>query len=547
MKINRIKINRFRSIYETDQELNDFNVLVGQNNHGKTNFFEAINWFFNGYNRGETVDDIRHCDAGADAVEVEITFTGLQAGIEGINSAPKKTAMQRLFPDADEFVVRRSSTNEGGKRRELWDPQAEEWKNPMGADGTWGDLLPTLEYVHTKVRLSDVGGYKKASPISEMLSGVLAAIVETNPQYLEFKSKFEELFGHDESEVRVRLNEIGDKVQVYLQKQFPDGTTVRFDVQNPVFEDLLKNFGTEVDDGVVTSAEEKGDGMQRAIMLSIIQVYADYRRDNELAKKFIFLIDEAELHLHPTAQRALKKALQDISGQGEQVLVNTHSSVLVTDHSTDQQLFQVHKQDGKTTLDPIGESAKQKVVFQLLGGSPADLLLPRNFMIVEGRSDCTFLEEIIARFYPEQAAGIHVVFAGGDIDEQERTLHGVHKMLVPITTSANPIYKDRVVVLCDLPSETAHAQRKYEQFREGYPDLQESDQLFILPNHSIEEYYPEPWKKTAEQVAGMNGVKEKVNYAHEVGTSIDHAQLISHMPVIKEALDACFDRAFPAN
>lgn len=90
MKINRIKINRFRSIYETDQELNDFNVLVGQNNHGKTNFFEAINWFFNGYNRGEKVDDIRHCDAGNDTVEVEITFTGLQAGIEGINSATKK-------------------------------------------------------------------------------------------------------------------------------------------------------------------------------------------------------------------------------------------------------------------------------------------------------------------------------------------------------------------------------------------------------------------------------------------------------------------------
>ena len=45
----------------------------------------------------------------------------------------------------------------------------------------------------------------------------------------------------------------------------------------------------------------------------------------------------------------------------------------------------------------------------------------------------------------------------------------------------------------------------------------------------------------------MNGLKEKVNYAREVGARIDQAQLISDMPVIKEALDACFDKAFPAN
>ncbi len=48
MKITRIKIENFRSIEFTEIALGAFNVLVGQNNHGKTNFFEAIDWFYNG-------------------------------------------------------------------------------------------------------------------------------------------------------------------------------------------------------------------------------------------------------------------------------------------------------------------------------------------------------------------------------------------------------------------------------------------------------------------------------------------------------------------
>lgn len=50
--------------------------------------------------------------------------------------------------------------------------------------------------------------------------------------------------------------------------------------------------------------------MQRALMLAIIQVYADYRKENEdLGKSFLFFIDEAEPHLHPAAQRKLKSLL----------------------------------------------------------------------------------------------------------------------------------------------------------------------------------------------------------------------------------------------
>ena len=49
MKISKIKIDNFRSIEQAEFDLTDFNIFVGQNNSGKTNFFEAIEYFYNGF------------------------------------------------------------------------------------------------------------------------------------------------------------------------------------------------------------------------------------------------------------------------------------------------------------------------------------------------------------------------------------------------------------------------------------------------------------------------------------------------------------------
>jgi putative ATP-dependent endonuclease of the OLD family len=177
-------------------------------------------------------------------------------------------------------------------------------------------------------------------------------------------------------------------VKLPLEQQFPDCTKVTFDVSEPLFDDLLKNFETTINNGIETKAEEKGNGMQRALMLAIIKTYSHYRRDNdELGKRFVFLIDEAELHLHPTAQRQLKNALIVLAENGDQVLINTHLSVLVTDDHHKQSLYRVWKKDLATVIDRIGPAEKPQVIYELLGGSPSDLLCPNNFVIVEGRSD----------------------------------------------------------------------------------------------------------------------------------------------------------------
>ena len=295
---------------------------------------------------------------------------------------------------------------------------------------------------------------------------------------------------------------------------------------------------TIVDDGIETKAEDKGDGMQRAIMLSIIQAFADYRKKESGGGTFLFMIDEAELHLHPSAQRALKRALLDIS-KTDQVLVNTHSSVLVVDENDGQQIFRVEKTKGITEITAIQEVEKIDIIFELLGGSPADLLLPRNFLIVEGKSEFVFLSDVIKRFYAAEFNGIKILFSGGDIDMQEGDLLAVHQLFKPLVSTDNPIYKEKAVVVIDKPNATQ--QTKYAQFKTGYPYLFENGQVFEMEMEMLEEYYPEGFKKTRAEVVPPFG---KVAYARDVASEITQQQFEVEMPILFNALKAAKAKGF---
>jgi putative ATP-dependent endonuclease of the OLD family len=535
MRIRNIKITNFRSIKEVNLDLDIFNIQVGQNNHGKTNYFEAIRWFFNGFSTKESKDDIFRKNATGE-VKVEVTFLGLQEAIENMTNAAKKTALRNIFSNGEnEIVIRRTTSEDGGKKRKLQKPDGT-WHDPIGVDKAWGDLLPKLEYVDTQVRANEINGYTKKSPITDMLSGILGTIIEEDRNYQEFTKKFEELFGSEDSQIKAELDNLGEKIKVYLQKQFPDGTSVEFSIENPVFEDLLKNFSTTIDDGVVTDVNEKGDGMQRALMLSIIQAYADYRRENNISRKFIFLIDEAELHLHPTAQRALKCALHDISTNGEQVLINTHSSVLISDND-DTKVFQVLKRNSITDISIIENKDKPYVIYDLLGGSPSDILLPKNFLIVEGASEGKFLQTIIRRFYPDDMAGLFVLAAEGDTVCQSRSMDAVNRVFLPL----RPIYKGKTVVMCDKPN--SQQQSDFDNFINSYSLIKDKD-YFVLTTESLEEYYPNTWKKTKAEVTEMQEKLEKVPYAEKVASEITEEQFRIEMPIVYNSLIKVKERAF---
>ncbi len=88
------------------------------------------------------------------------------------------------------------------------------------------DFLPKFEYINTKQYYDSVAKYAKTTPIGIMLSGVLSTILQSNPQYQEFQTKFSELFESDASQIKTEFETIGNQVKIYLEKQFPDTNTL---------------------------------------------------------------------------------------------------------------------------------------------------------------------------------------------------------------------------------------------------------------------------------------------------------------------------------
>ncbi|MFP9114908.1 ATP-dependent nuclease [Flavobacterium sp. RHBU_3] len=542
MKITRIKIENFRSIEKSEFSTKDFNIFVGQNNCGKTNFFEAVQFFFNGVSRGGSLDQLRFKRDPQKEILVELEFSGALNGADKMRNEANKTKILAALDGNDIVVVQRSSTNVA-KRKVFVNGNP---VNPgTGFDAAFNDFLPKFEYIHTKQYYDSVSKWSKTTPIGIMLSGVLNAILEEDPKYKEFQEKFRELFEDENSEIRAKFEAMGDTVKVHLEKQFPDTSKVKFEVTAPAFDDLLKSFETSIDDGVETSAEEKGDGMQRALMLAIIQAYADFRKKNDdIGKSFLFFIDEAELHLHPSAQRNLKEVLYELSQDTDQVFINTHSSVFVADDFPNQTICKVQKYEGATEIIVTTPIDKPYVVFELLGGSPADLLLPRNFLIVEGLSEFELLTRVIKRFYSEKPQ-IQIIQANGDLDQAERTINAIEKSFTPLNSS---IYKDRLILLLDQP----HPDKLggVNDFRKRFRSLDANRQLFLLGLRDIEQHYPNQvcqtygnWKKSQDDCDAMNG-KKKRQLAKYVGDNISKEQFEADLVLCYEALERCWELAY---
>lgn len=550
MKISRIKIENFRSLKSAEFITSDFNIFVGQNNCGKTNFFEAIEFFFNGVGRGTNIDELKFKRSPQNEILVEIEFEEAQDGADKMQNAGNQTKIKNALNGSNSVIFQRRCTNPT-KRKML--VGGNEVQPGTGFDAALNDFLPKFEYISTKQYYDSVAKYSKTTPIGIMLSGVLSTILQANQQYREFQEKFSELFEHEDSEIKAEFESIGNKVKIHLEKQFPDTTKVKFEVSAPAFDDLLKSFSTSIDDGVETSAEEKGDGMQRALMLAIIQAYADFRKANDdLGKSFLFFIDEAELHLHPTAQRNLKNVLHILSQDTDQVFINTHSSVFVADNYNNQSILKVEKSQGETEIEVTTDFEKPYIIFELLGGSPSDLLLPKNFLVVEGLSEFELLTRVIKRFYSDKPT-IQIVKANGDIDQAERTINAIEKIYSPLATS---IYKNKLVMMLDQPSQ--QTQGGVQAFRQTYSHLDANNQIYVLPLRDIEQCYPNQacatygnWKKSQDELDATNpqGVKiitgrKKRQLAKFVGENITQEQFEADLNPCFLALCKCWELAF---
>ena len=167
---------------------------------------------------------------------------------------------------------------------------------------------------------------------------------------------------------------------------------------------------------VTLPVSQRGTGFQSALVLGILRHVAE--REAQAGGNMFFAIEEPEAFLHPQTQRAMAKIIRDISASA-QVLVTTHSSVVVDSFGVDQIT--------RLPLQPNGSEHEWQIpnleptdvgrLTRYCSAANSELVFASAVIFVEGEGDHAVVEKLLARICGSPgghyALGITVIEAGG--------------------------------------------------------------------------------------------------------------------------------------
>lgn len=155
--------------------------------------------------------------------------------------------------------------------------------------------------------------------------------------------------------------------------------------------------------------DQRSDGFKQ--FFSLILSLSTLNESSELRNKII-LIDEPEVHLHPSGIQYMRDEILKIA-QNNTVIVATHSQFMI-DVNCPERHFIVSKQKGVTSIKQVDDSTNFKddsVLKSAFGLNLYKELLPQKIIVVEGGDDKCFLDHCLAIYSVNSSFSIKA--AGG--------------------------------------------------------------------------------------------------------------------------------------
>jgi predicted ATP-dependent endonuclease of OLD family len=363
MYISEIKLKNFKG-FEGEHTINfkeGMNFLIGNNNCGKSTLFEAVKFITSKLPKEEIITkDIN------DDVFVEVEFRGDDIE-ELLSKEPLKKYKEYLIKSKSLKIMRSSdekTISQNGKgikldidKIRIFNPNTEEFENPTGIDKTISALFD-FQFVWADTNSDDITDFSKTKICGKIINEIIHNSV-SKETWSEFEKSHKKTF----NEICKKLEPVEQKIKDTLIDQYGEND-VEFNFNLPAIEDFLKSGNINLtDNGIKTTSDKKGTGMQRALALAVIQYYADLKI-KRTPKPLLFFIDEPETYLHPQAQSKLLTAFEKISNNS-QFFIISHSPYLLKKFNKNKHsltIFSKHDSYNK---------ASQSEFFNLFGTGPS--------------------------------------------------------------------------------------------------------------------------------------------------------------------------------
>lgn len=373
MYISKITLNNFKGFSgEREITLNKgINFFVGNNNCGKTTIFKAVDFILS---KGNKEDYITKGVSGEVSVELEFKGDDIDQLVEleslkkyqsyVIDEAGEKSL--RILRSSEENEItqindrgRETTKSFNIKNVRVYNPTTNQFENPTGIDTTISALFDA-QFVYSDLKNEDYQDFGKTKIIGKIINSVTKEFQST-PAFIALEKAHEKAFG-DEGLTR-SLETVQNKIQTILSEQYGEAQ-VEFNFGLPEIDNFFKTGEIILsDNGIRTGVDEKGTGMQRALALSLIQVYAEISNQSglgEISKPILFFLDEPETFLHPQAQNKLLDSLEKLA-QNSQIFITTHSPYLL------KKFDSINHQISIFSKDESSNKVENKEILNLFG------------------------------------------------------------------------------------------------------------------------------------------------------------------------------------
>lgn len=445
MKLKTLKIKNFRC-YRNEMEVNfnNLSVFIGKNDAGKSSLLEALEIFFNNSVVKIEKDDLNVDAIAANENKIEITCIFTQLPSQLIIDAANPTTLQveHLLNANGDLEIKKVFTCGAANPREQVFIVA---NHPTVAGGN--DLLQLkrtdlrARAVQLTVPVTNYNGNVNStirSAIWNFLGALNLATVEIQvdkeeakeawdylkkwmPQFALFKSDRESNDADKEvtDPMKVAVNsaiaELAPELQIIQERvmtkavEVATRTLAKLQEMNPALaNELTPDFKTDPKWSGLFSLtlasdrnipiNKRGSGVRRLIVLNFFRAEAERRRNENNSQAIIYAFEEPENSQHPSHQKMLIKAFQELADTNNtQVFITTHNPALAgLVNEEDLRLVTEDALHNVVVLD--NHQNIMRIIADTLGMLP-EPLKPKLLVCVEGPNDVVFFKNISATIH----------------------------------------------------------------------------------------------------------------------------------------------------
>lgn len=370
MQIVEVAIHNFRSVHHETFVLDDYSLLIGPNNSGKSNVIDAIRAFY----------EQSSFKAARDQPRFDIPNPESWVDIQFLLTESEQEMLEEKWQDDDMTLRVRNYMHNNSGRKGFWafkpgeeDPSEKFCSKTDVRNGRLG--MPI--YIPAAGKLDDFAKLSGPSPMRELVNSVVGKLVKSSPAFAKLKQEFEtfsEEFQQEETDDSQSLRDVTKHIDNAISDW---GASFKLGIDSVDENDIVKrliNFKikeSELEEEM--DPEELGQGFQRNLIYTLIRLSAEYTDSPAISDGdgfspvlSILLFEEPEAFLHPPQARVLSKSLQKLANQpGYQVLATSHSPTFVSFRQEDIcAIARLHRENGKTIIGQV-ESDNMESIFQV--------------------------------------------------------------------------------------------------------------------------------------------------------------------------------------